>query len=38
MPSDYEILFHRSFLNLEMAKAIWNEDYIYQNARGGRDR
>jgi hypothetical protein len=38
MPSDYEILFHRSFLNLEMAKAIWNEDYIYQDARGGRDR
>ena len=38
MPSDYEILFHRSFLNLEMARAIWNEDYIYQNARGGRDR
>jgi hypothetical protein len=38
MPSDYEILFHRSFLNLEMAKAIWNEDYIYQDARAGRDR
>jgi hypothetical protein len=38
MPSDYEMLFHRSFLGLEMAKAIWNEDYAYQNARGGRDR
>jgi hypothetical protein len=40
MPSDYEILFHRSFLNLEMAKAIWNEDYIYQNSQNalGRDR
>jgi hypothetical protein len=38
MPSDYEILFHRSFLGLVMAKAIWNEDYISQNARGGSDR
>jgi hypothetical protein len=38
MPSDDEILFHRSFLGLEMARAIWNEDYIYQNARGGRDQ
>ncbi len=38
MPSDDEILFHRSFLGLEMARAIWNEDYINQNERGGRDR
>jgi hypothetical protein len=35
MPSDDEILFHRSFLGLEMALSIWN-DYYY--ARGERDR
>jgi len=38
VPSDYEILFHRSFLDLVMAKAIWNEDYINQNGQGSRDR
>ena len=35
MPSDHEIQFHRSFLGLKMALAIWNEDYNYQNQRGG---
>ena len=35
MPSDYEMQFHRSFLGLKMALAIWNEDYTYQNTRGG---
>jgi hypothetical protein len=35
MPSEDEILFHRSFLGRTMALAIWNEDYTYQNTRGG---
>jgi hypothetical protein len=35
MPSDAEIQFHRSFLGLKMALAIWNEDYNYQSTRGG---
>ena len=35
MPSDYEIQFHRSFLGLKLALAIWNEDYTHQNQRGG---
>ena len=35
MPSEHEIQFHRSFLGLKMALAIWNEDYTYQNTRGG---
>ena len=35
MPSDHEIQFHRSFLGLKMALAVWNEDYTYQNHRGG---
>ena len=35
MPSEQEIQFHRSFLGLRMALAIWNEDYNYQNTRGG---
>ena len=35
MPSEHEIQFHRSFLGLNMALAIWNEDYNYQNTRGG---
>ena len=35
MPSEQEIHFHRSFLGLRMALAIWNEDYNYQNTRGG---
>jgi hypothetical protein len=35
MPSDHEIQFHRSFLGLKLALAIWNEDYTYQNQRGG---
>lgn len=35
MPSEQEIQFHRSFLGLRMALEIWNEDYTYQNTRGG---
>lgn len=35
MPSDHEIQFHRSFLGLRMALAVWNEDYTHQNRRGG---
>ncbi len=35
MPSEFEIQFHRSFLGLKLALAIWNEDYTYQNTRGG---
>jgi hypothetical protein len=35
MPSDQEIHFHRSFLSLKMASAIWNEDYTNQGNRGG---
>lgn len=36
MPSEYEIQFHRSFLSLKMALAIWNDYYRYQNSPGGR--
>lgn len=35
MPSEHEIQFHRSFLGLKLALAIWNEDYTYQNLRSG---
>lgn len=35
MPSEHEIQFHRSFLGLKLALAVWNEDYTYQNTRGG---
>ena len=35
MPSEQEIHFHRSFLGLKMALAIWNEDYTHQNTRDG---
>lgn len=35
MLSEHEIQFHRSFLGLKMALAIWNEDYTHQNTRGG---
>src|SRR4051794_7194927 len=35
MPSEYEIQFHRSFLALAMSLKIWNDDYTYQNERGG---
>jgi len=35
VPSDQEINFHRSFLNLKLALEIWNEDYTHQNTRGG---
>jgi hypothetical protein len=38
MPSDHEIQFHRSFLGLKMALAIWNEDYNHQDTRGPPDR
>lgn len=35
MSSEFEVKFHRSFLDLKLALAIWNEDYNYQNQRGG---
>ena len=35
MLSDAEMRFHRGFLGLKMALAIWNEDYNYQSTRGG---
>ena len=35
MPSEQEIQFHRGFLSLAMSLKIWNDDYNYQNERGG---
>jgi len=35
MPSEQEIQFHRGFLSLAMSLKIWNDDYNYQNTRGG---
>jgi hypothetical protein len=36
MLSEHEIQFHRSFLSLKLALAIWNDYYKYQNSPGGR--
>lgn len=36
MASDQEILFHRTFLSLDLALKIWNEDYNHQNSPGGK--
>ena len=38
MPTDYEMQFHRTFLDLKIALEIWNEDASRQSARSGPDR
>lgn len=38
MPSESEIRFHRSFLSLDLSRAIWHEDYNHQTRSGPPNR